>query len=354
MNSSRSQRQKSTPQKPISPDSKKPDDSLRAFSQWLLLIPLVIFILFLCGQLSILTGKRIANASTGSKLSAEYEPWYSVFIRPINPEIVEEVISDRTQEAQVGNTEGPGETSGQPWVDPTSQPTLVAAANPTVIALLTSQPTGASATLTSVRQPTNTPVVPAPSATTLISPTPAPTATVLFSPTPAHTSTIPAPTQPAASTATQSPPSDSGTATYWLSSSRQSNLYQLVQAKPNGVDGSGGISVIFTTDPFSSGTKLKGGKVNLYFYAQNLQDHNMEIGFFISIGPGIDRTLGGGTSSIPANTTTPTLFTRSFSILAYEFSEGETLQLRFFPGVTSIHWDGPWNDARIILPPITP
>lgn len=339
MNAFRNRHQKSTPVKADSAAPKKPDESLRAFSQWLLLVPLVIFLLFLCGQLSLLTGKRIASASTESKLSAEYEPWYSIFIRPISPEIAEEAISDRTLEA--GGAGGPDETSGQPWVDPTSQLALTSVAAPALATSPTSAVGGAGVS-TQPGQPTDTPIVPAPSATAFLSPTPT------------QTSTSPPPTQPATSTPTQPPPPGTGQSTYWLSSDRDFNLYRLTREKPNGAAASGGINIIFSTGPLSSGTKLKSGTVTLNFYAQNSNDKKAEIGFFISPGPGSKRALGGDSISIPANTVSPTLFSKSFSMVAYEFAEGETLQLHISPGLASVHWDGPWNDARIELPLMAP
>jgi len=73
---------------------------LREFSQWLLVVPLVIILLFGCGQLGLFTTSKVAYADTSSSLDAEYGPWPFLAVRAIRPEIVAEIKLDQEDTSQ--------------------------------------------------------------------------------------------------------------------------------------------------------------------------------------------------------------------------------------------------------------
>ena len=69
-------------------------DQLRTFSQWLLLVPFIILVLFGAGQLAIFGKTAIAFADTPSSLSAGYSPWSFLPVHPVLASIVEEIRRD--------------------------------------------------------------------------------------------------------------------------------------------------------------------------------------------------------------------------------------------------------------------
>jgi hypothetical protein len=82
--------------RPTYPESKLQVDRLRSISQWLFIVPIVMLVLFACGQLGILTSSKIAEAKTQSQIDANYGPWSYVLIHSINSEIIDELREDQS------------------------------------------------------------------------------------------------------------------------------------------------------------------------------------------------------------------------------------------------------------------
>ena len=79
---------------PPEEEAEDPLLQLREFSQWLLIVPLVMVILFGCGQLAIFTTSEAALANTNSNLSAEYGPWPYLEISGFRGEIIDAIKMD--------------------------------------------------------------------------------------------------------------------------------------------------------------------------------------------------------------------------------------------------------------------
>ena len=333
-------------------------ERLRTLSQWLLLFPVVMLILFSCGQIGILTSRKIAEANLESYMIADYGPWSYVLIHPVKPEIIEDIIRDKQNEDADNAFTTEKDESDESWLDQAPKPTAMARIEPTIT--FTSNPNDENPSLpteTTSPQPIpteTTPSQPSPTEAPQNSATPNPTQPT-FTPSPIPTSTsIPTypPSPPDLPTNT---PVTSVTNTYWFSSDRVPNGYALSPDQPNGPSTEGSIQLRYFTEPMPEGATIQAGKCTLTYYVSNNSDQKWEIGFFVSAGTSIWPTLGGTTMVIPANTTTPTLYTKSFHINAHTFSEGQ--RLAFTMSLTPyviIYWDGEWNDAGLVVPPITP
>jgi hypothetical protein len=346
--------------KPTFSDSHPQLERLWTLSQWLLLFPIVMLILFSCGQIGILTSRKIAEANLESYMIADYGPWSYVLIHPFKPEIIEDIIQDKQNEDAENAFTTEKDESDEPWLDQTPKPTAIARVEPT--RTFTNIPNDENQPL-----PTETtPPQPIPTETTTSQPspteapqhsaTPIPTQsqpTITPSPIPSSTS-IPAVPPPPPDLPTNTPVTTVSN-TYWFSSDHMLNGYALSPNQPNGPSSEGTIQLRYFTEPMPEEATIQAGKCNLTFYVSNSTDQNWEIGFFVSAGTSIWPTLGGTTLTIPANTATPTLYTKNFHIISHTFSEGQRLAFTFsLPPFVTIYWDGEWNDAGLVVPPITP
>jgi len=329
--------------RPTYSESQSQLERLRTLSQWLMIIPVVMLVLFSCGQIGILTSRKIAEANTQSNMEADYGPWSYVLIHPVKPEIIEEIVRDKPFEGGEGGALPYRSENEGSWINPPASPTMTVELLPSNTPPPTSpatHPSTASNTpnqgQTPAQTPTATPTYQSPiPSTSTVSPSTEPPIT--FTPTP---------------TKTQKPPSGDNV-TFWLTTAASGAPFKLVTIQPNGTAKQGNVFLTFKSDPFTEVTSLSGGNSRVYFYATNSWNQNTPVGIFIK--PTSGTPLGGGNVTIPANTTTPTLFSLNFSILRYNFPQGSSLELTFSTGIqVSIHFDGEWNDSRLILPPITP
>jgi hypothetical protein len=154
---------------PPEPEVISPLDQLREFSQWLLIVPLVMVLLFGCGQLALFTTSTTAYADTRSALEAEYAPWPFLSIRAIRPEIVEEIKLDQESESDPGEVFSLPATPDDEWVVEPLPTEVVVAQAPTEDIPPTSEPGGSLPTATSY-VPTSPPT-PGPGPTFAPSPT---------------------------------------------------------------------------------------------------------------------------------------------------------------------------------------
>lgn len=101
-------------------------DQLREFSQWLLIVPLIMLIIFGCGQLALVTTPAAAVTESGSSLTAEYGPWSYVPIRSVSGEIVNAIRLD------LGRDENSADVYNDPvevmseWVEGELPPVIIA------------------------------------------------------------------------------------------------------------------------------------------------------------------------------------------------------------------------------------
>jgi hypothetical protein len=343
--------------RPTYSESQSQLERLRVLSQWLMIIPFVMLILFSCGQIGILTSRKIAEANTQSNMEADYGPWSYVLIHSVKPEIIEEIVRDRPpDEGEGGSIPYRSENEGV-WINPPTNPTIIVdilPSNTVPPASPDSYPSTPSNTPNQGRPPTQTPTAtatyesPIPSTST-VSPSTEPTIK-----TPASTFTVPPPppiTFTPTPTKTQKTPSGDNV-TFWLTSAGSGAPFKLITTQPNGTAKHGNVFLTFKSDPLPETTSLSSGNTKVYFYATNSLDQSMPVGIFIK--PTYGFPLGGGNVSIPANSTTPTLFSLNISTMGYNFPQSASLELTFSTGIqVSIYFDGEWNDSRLIVPPMT-
>lgn len=174
-------------------------EGLRGFGRWSLIIPLVITILLVCGQVAVIRPADVSAADTGSQLSADYSRWENISFAPLSPDIIDDI--NNTLDSQSAGALGPLVLPGDYWPgDQVNQPTP-AAPIPTetaaIVATSTPEPYPAPATPTSMIVPTHT-------AAPTLSSTPAPTRYI--TPIPYRTPTpTPTRTKRAHATSTRTP-----------------------------------------------------------------------------------------------------------------------------------------------------
>jgi hypothetical protein len=192
-------------------------EQLREFSQWLLVVPLIMVILLGCGQLALFTTSEVALAHTSSALSAEYGPWSNLEIRGFRGGIIEEIKLDGIATENSNDIyNDPVEVSSD-WIDDDLPPIVIAQLPPAELPapIQTASggapdpgddPTSTEAPL----EPTSTPsmtATPLPTATAPPTSTDNPSATRTYTPTPSRTPTqtnTPPPTVPGGPTWTPS------------------------------------------------------------------------------------------------------------------------------------------------------
>ena len=181
---------------------------LRDLGRWMLfLVPLALLVLFVGGSLAAKSPLPTAEADVRSQLQADYRPWPFAVIRPVDPEIVEEIQRDREQFPEAFETQEPIVVAGgafwatpQPPADlPTETAIAVALNTPATSApggtseTLTPNATGATEVVPRTATPDGTLTAVAPLASSTIAPTLTRTA-------------APPPTNTRAPTATPNPP----------------------------------------------------------------------------------------------------------------------------------------------------
>jgi hypothetical protein len=339
--------------KPTFSESQPQLERLRTLSQWLLIFPIVMLVLFACGQIGILTSHKIAESNTLTNMEADYGPWSYVLIHSLKPEIIDEIIRDKPKEDGEGGAILSTSEGHVSWVDSTPNTSTTPSLSPTI---------------TPTIPKTN---LPSPSDTPQISPSPLPTQ-IQTQITATSSSVPPTPTANNSPTATHPPPTETPTIiatpsptyptpstediTLWMSGVGSFSKYKLVTTQPNGTGKQRSATTNFSTDPFPENSTIEGGKTTIYFFATNPSDQPMTMGInLLAVEGHRSFPIGGTDISIPAGTTSPTLFTKSFSIIKYNLGTNGSLKLTMFIGVNvTIYWDGEWNDARLVVPPINP
>lgn len=145
---------------PEQEEQKNALDQLREFSQWLLIVPIVIILLFGCGQLGLFTTSKVAYADTSSALDAEYGPWPFLAVHAVRPEIIEEIQLDQEDDPEAGEIFHAPLAYDSEWLEGDPASAIVVALAPTnePTAADTSEPENSTATTESTDTSTSTTV----------------------------------------------------------------------------------------------------------------------------------------------------------------------------------------------------
>lgn len=121
------------PRNQLPPPEENSFEQLRALSQWLLLAPVLMFLIFGSGQLALLSNPKIAFADTPSDLRAEYGQWGFLQVHSVKKEIITEIRRDFKGIKEVGEAfSEPVEALHLAWIEEPSSP-LIVAALPTIL-----------------------------------------------------------------------------------------------------------------------------------------------------------------------------------------------------------------------------
>jgi hypothetical protein len=308
------------------------------FSQWLLLLPLIVLFLFACGQLAILSSRYVPQAAIAASRSADYMPWRYLPFEQVRQGIVAEILKDRgaSPDSLSGQLQGPAqgiqEAAAKATTTPTPEPTPADGSNP-----------DPSATPGANQEPD-------PSASPTASPTPSPTGAPTNTPTATSTPT-PAPSATATVTPSPEPMSSEGsTTTFWLSNTYNSMTftYRLVPSQPTGERATAGFNASFASDRLGRSGTLRNEQVTAYLVVTN--DRPDPVGVALNLVLDFE-VVGTGVMFIPGSTTEPTLFSTTFTV-----SEKQIVSLSHFrlkiglPLGVALYWDGSANESRIVLP----
>ena len=142
---------------PEEEEQKNALEQLREFSQWLLIVPIVIILLFGCGSLGLFTTSKVAYADTSSSLDAEYGPWPFLAVRAVRPEIIEEIQLDQEDDPDADQIFRDPLAYNSEWLEGEPSSAIVVALAPTEPILTdTSEPAGSTAPPESTEASTST------------------------------------------------------------------------------------------------------------------------------------------------------------------------------------------------------
>lgn len=99
-------------------EEERAEEDLRVFSKWLLVVPLVLFLILSFGQLALLIKSEIRVSSSQSKLSAEYSPWEFFSVRRLRDGLIDEIRNDSNGHTNSKAAfEKPIYVTGQDWMN---------------------------------------------------------------------------------------------------------------------------------------------------------------------------------------------------------------------------------------------
>ena len=117
----------------LPPQQENPLDQMRALSQWLLVVPIIMAVIFGCGQLALFSNTRLAFADSPSSLAAAYDQWAYLPVLAVRDDIIAEIRSDFEGLIEIRETfEQPENKPEFAWVPEDQSPVLVAAL-PTIL-----------------------------------------------------------------------------------------------------------------------------------------------------------------------------------------------------------------------------
>ncbi len=140
--------------------------------------------------------------------------------------------------------------------------------------------------------------------------------------------------------------------TFWFYDDTNPLTYMMYQSPPSGSSTNTQQVVSFHSDTFEASQSLESGTAMVYIYATNSAGADKSIDFTLRVGATV---LGTGSVAVPRKTTSPLLLTTSFPTSTYDFANAERLVLDVeSPGAVVVHWDGDYNDSRLVTATIVP
>ena len=286
--------------------------------RWLPVFPVVVLLIFGSGSIALVQASP-APSDTRSQINADYQPWGFAVIRPVGPEIIEEIQNDQLLYPEVfEDPVQPIITAGSFWDPPTPEESTPA---PTQQVVATETPTSSIPTAVPTETPTGTA-----SATSSQTPTSTP-------------SGPPEPVPPAV------PPAN----TYWFYEDTSPPSHMMYTTLASGSYSSGGTAT-FYSPPFVSGQSLQSGSSTVNFYAWNPSSLASVFSVELRVGATL---LGSGAFALPAETYDAYFFSASFATGSHNFNDGERLEVGLsFASPAEIYWDGAYNYSGISLPSV--
>ena len=121
--------------------------------RWLPVFPVVVLLIFGSGSIALVQASP-APSDTRSQINADYQPWGFAVIRPVGPEIIEEIQNDQLLYPEVfEDPVQPIITAGSFWDPPTPEESTPA---PTQQVVATETPTSSIPTAVPTETPTGT------------------------------------------------------------------------------------------------------------------------------------------------------------------------------------------------------
>jgi hypothetical protein len=82
-----------------SPDQHKMTDHLKNLARWIVLVPVVLLVLFGCGQFALVSAQSPGVQGPLTKMQADYRAWDFTEFKPVAEGIMDEILKDRSRYA---------------------------------------------------------------------------------------------------------------------------------------------------------------------------------------------------------------------------------------------------------------
>lgn len=82
-----------------SPDKQRIPTHLKNLARWIVLVPVVLLILFGCGQFALVSAQRPSVEGPLTKMQADYRAWSFTEFQPLTAGIIDEILEDRSRYA---------------------------------------------------------------------------------------------------------------------------------------------------------------------------------------------------------------------------------------------------------------
>ncbi len=145
--------------------------------------------------------------------------------------------------------------------------------------------------------------------------------------------------------------------TFWFYDDTTPLTYMMYQSQPSGIAQSKRSWLRFYSDTFEDNQEIYAGTATVYIYATNTAGVSKDVVVILYVDRNGSEvaTLGNGSVTVPKKVDIPTLYTTSFNHSAFDFQEGDRLELEFAPpGAVTVYWDGEYNASRLEVGIIVP
>ena len=82
-----------------SPDKQRIPTHLKNLARWIVLVPVVLLILFGCGQFALVSAQQPSVEGPLTKMQADYRAWSFTEFQPLTAGIMDEILKDRSRYA---------------------------------------------------------------------------------------------------------------------------------------------------------------------------------------------------------------------------------------------------------------